>query len=202
MDTVNATIEGTSPLLMANGQMADPMNVWARELKKITAKSKKTDEDYKQMAYIQFMGHAYHDKEIGPFVPGDNIAVMVRDGGKVKKRGAAVQRGVECLNFRCPLVYEGPRDLEDMWDIGAFHLTMLAKNGSTGARVLCTRPQFKKWKVSFSLFYEPRVINLDDLRQCVEDAGIVAGVGAYRPGCPHGGRYGRFKLIGWEASNG
>jgi hypothetical protein len=202
MDVVKVTIKGTSPLLMHNGQMADPLNEHAKKLKKVTAKRSKTDEDYWEMAQIEFIGGLYYDKKQGVYIPGDNISSMVRDGGKLKKRGAAVQRGVECLEDMCPLTYEGPRTPVALWDIEDFRHTQTIKNGSTGGRTPRTRPKFRDWSLSFTLFYEPGMINLDDLRQCVEDAGVYIGLGDYRPGSPKGGRYGRFKVVGWEATNG
>jgi hypothetical protein len=202
MDTVKVAIEGTSPLLMHNGQLADPLNEWAKKLKKVTAKRQKTDDDYWEMAQIEFMGSLYFDKKDGVYIPGDNISTMIRDGGTLKKRGAMVKRGVECLDVRCPVVYEGPRTMLALWDLTEFRDTRTIKNGSTGGRVPRTRPKFNEWSLGFTLFYEPGMINLADLRQCVEDAGMYVGLGDYRPGSPKGGRYGRFKLTGWEASNG
>lgn len=202
MDMVKAVIKGTSPLLMHNGQMADPLNYWAKELKKVTAKRQKTDEDYNAMARIEFMGGLYFDKKDGVYLPGDNIAAMVRDGGKLKKRGAMVQRGVECIDLRCAVVYEGPRTMEALWDVGEFRHICTIKNGSTGGRTPRCRPCFNEWGLTFNLFYEPETINLDDLRQCVVDAGMQVGLGDWRPGSPKGGRFGRFKLVTWEATNG
>lgn len=202
MDMVMATIEGIAPLLMHNGQLADPLNKWAKDLKKVTAKRQKTDEDYAAMARIEFMGGLYFDKKDGVYIPGDNIATMVRDGGKLKKRGAMIQRGVECPDLRCPLVYNGPRTMDALWDVEEFRDIRTIKNGSTGGRTPRCRPRFNEWVLTFSLFYEPETINLDDLRQCVVDAGTAVGLGDYRPGSPKGGRFGRFKLIKWEATNG
>lgn len=201
MDMVRVTIEGTSPLLMHNGQLADPLNEWSKKLKKYTAKRQKTDDDYNEMARIEFMGGLYYDEKDGVYIPGDNIATMVRDGGKLKKRGATVQRGVECLDLRCPLIYEGPRTREGLWDL-KFRDIRTIKNGPTGGRTPRCRPYFSQWSVSFQLWYDPAVINLEDLRQCVVDAGTAVGLGDYRPGSPKGGRYGRFKLTTWETANG
>lgn len=201
MDIVSVMIEGASPLLMHNGQLADPLNEWAKKLKKVTAKRQKTDEDYNEMARLEFLGGLYYDKKDGVYIPGDNIATMVRDGGKLKKRGASVQRGVECLDIHCPLNYQGPRLPDQLWDVREFRDIRTIKNGSTGGRTPRCRPRFNEWSVSFQLFYDPAVINLDDLRQCIVDAGTAVGLGDYRPGSPKGGRYGRFKLVKWEATS-
>ena len=203
MDIIKATIEGTSPLLLHNARLANPLDECAKLLKKVTSKRNKTDEDYHEMARLEFLGGLYYDKKSGVYIPGDNIAAMVRDGGKLKKRGASVQRGVECLDFLCPLIYDGPRTPEGMWDLrDTFADVRTIKNGSTGGRTPRCRPKFDPWSVTFRLFYDSSMINLDDLRQCLIDAGTAVGLGDYRPGSPKGGRFGRFKLTAWEASNG
>lgn len=202
MDVVNVKIEGTTPLLMHNGQLADPLNDWSRKLKGVTSKRQKTDDDYMEMAKIEFMGSLYFDKKDGVYMPGDNIATMVRDGGTLKKRGRMVQRGADCPELRIPLIYNGPRTMDALWDVTDFRDIRTIKNGSTGGRTPRCRPVFKEWALAFQLWYEPEMINLADLRQCVEDAGMYVGLGDYRPGSPKGGRFGRFKLIGWEAVNG
>jgi len=38
-------IKGVSPLIMHNGELVDPENKWAKLIKEITPKKKKTEED-------------------------------------------------------------------------------------------------------------------------------------------------------------
>ena len=149
----------------------DPLDDVTRALAAVTKKRMKTEADHREIARIEFMGGLYYNKANGVHIPGDNIATMVRDGGKLKKRGAAVQRAVECMDFACPLIYEGPRTPEALWDSGEYADIRTIKNGSTGGRTPRCRPRFSNWSVSFRLFYDPAMINLEDLRQCLVDAG-------------------------------
>lgn len=202
VDFVKATIQGTSPLLVHNGQMANPLNEFAKCLKAITSKRIKTDQDYEEIAHIEFLGSLYHDSKEGMYLPGDNISAMVRDGARLKRRGAMVQRGVECMDLYCSLAYLGPRTPEALWDVEGFRLMAMIKNGSTGGKTARCRPIFRDWALTFQLFYQPDMINLADLRTCIDDAGLYIGLGDWRPGSPKGGRYGRFKVTAWEATNG
>ena len=55
MNTLQLTIKGVSPLLLHNGQTANPLNKYARQLKAVSGKRNKTDEDFEAMAKIEFL---------------------------------------------------------------------------------------------------------------------------------------------------
>ena len=57
-----------------------------------------------------------------------------------------------------------------------------------------TRPAFKKgWQVDFTLVSQvPEHITPDFLRKLVDNAGMLIGLGDFRP------TYGRFKVVNWE----
>lgn len=199
MNTVKATITGTSPLIMHNGRMANPLDKHAIRLREFTSIRKKTDQDYMNLLEVEFMGSLYYDKSVGVYIPGDNIEAMVRDGAKLKKRGASVQRGVSCVEDRIAFTYSGPRDPQTLWDTEDFRDIRNVKNGSTGGKTLRCRPIFREWSLTFTLAYESEQINERDLLQCLADAGQYIGLGDYRPGSPKGGRYGRFEVSKWES---
>jgi hypothetical protein len=45
---LSLTIVGTAPLLMHNGQTADPLNKYAKMLKSVSGKRKKTEADHRK----------------------------------------------------------------------------------------------------------------------------------------------------------
>ena len=57
-----------------------------------------------------------------------------------------------------------------------------------------TRPAFKKgWQVDFSLIsLVPDLVTPDFLRKLVDNAGLLIGLGDFRP------TYGRFRVVHWE----
>lgn len=193
MDTIGVTIEGTVPLLMHNPRLANPLDPFAIELKKLTSKRQKTEDDHAAIARVEFMGSLYYDKAAGVYLPGENIEACIRDGAKIKKRGVKVKRGVMCQEYRVSIVYEGPRTPEQLWDMSEFRDIRGVKTQT--ARVMRCRPIFHRWRATFTLTFQPDIIDADEVRQSLEDAGQQAALGDYRP------RYGRFKVETWKAAN-
>ena len=49
------TIRGIAPLLMHNGQLANPLNPLAKEMKKVTSVRTKTDEHHLELQRLEFL---------------------------------------------------------------------------------------------------------------------------------------------------
>ena len=58
--TLRYQLTSSSDMLLHNGQMANPLNKWAKLMKQISSKRAKTDADYEEMARIEFLGIAVH----------------------------------------------------------------------------------------------------------------------------------------------
>jgi len=70
---LNVEIKGVSPLLLHNGQLADPLNQYTRALKQQTSKRKKTDVDLMEIRRLEWEGGFYRDDQDRPCIPGENI---------------------------------------------------------------------------------------------------------------------------------
>lgn len=70
-------VEGIAPLLMHNGQLADPLCRWTQEMKVITSKRKKTEDDFERLAQLEWMGGLYLDDKGAPAIPGELIEAML-----------------------------------------------------------------------------------------------------------------------------
>ena len=103
------TLTGTAPLLMHNSRLSNPLDPATKALKKVTGKRNKTDDDHEQVARLEFAGGLYLDPDVGPFIPGENIARALVDGAKLTKMGVKVTRGVFISTDVNPLSYNGPR---------------------------------------------------------------------------------------------
>ena len=57
-------VKGTSPLLMHNPRMVDPEFDLNRQIKALTAKRKKTDEDLKNIEALEWHGGLYEDNGV------------------------------------------------------------------------------------------------------------------------------------------
>jgi hypothetical protein len=166
--------------------LANPLDEKAREMKAISGKRKKTDDDFAEMARIEFEGGLYHDKVIGPYIPGANIEKSLVEGGRITKEGKQVERGLFVLDNDVPLIYSGPRDVTGLWADPRFRSTMAVKVGQ--ARVMRTRPMFSEWSADADAEVDPGLLNLDALQAIADKAGAMVGIGDYRP------RYGRFTV--------
>ena len=184
---VRLSLTGTAPLIVHNSRLANPLDPIVREIKAISGKRKKTDDDHLQMARLEFEGGLYISKDVGPHMPGANIEKCIVEGGRVTKQGKQIERGLFIVDDEVPLVYSGPRDVAKMWATEDFHSIMSVK--VVTARVQRCRPIFRSWALDVDAEVDPGLLNLDTLRAIVTDAGSMVGLGDYRP------RYGRFSAV-------
>ena len=196
MKSITVTLNGATALMMHNDQLANPMNEYTRRLKEITSKRTKTDEDHEAIRRIEFEGGLYYDRNIGVYIPGRNLFRCLIDAATLTKAGTKVKRGVVIQEEYVPLAYEGPRTPAELYRADIYVDTRTA--GNKGSRIVRTRPVFPPpWSVTFTLFYVPEVLNPQELKSAWESAGMMIGLGDYRPG-KSGGSYGRFELAGWK----
>lgn len=181
---LRTTIRGVCPLILHNGQLADPQNEWSREMASFTSKKKKLDSDRDEIGRIEFMGSLYVGDDGAPCLPGENFESMLQAEGARNKIKRQVQCGVICDgNFK--LVYDGPQDAEGLWskrDDFAFRKAARNQRG----RVIRVRPIFRAWSVTFDLEVFQEEINKTQVADLIKAAGRHTGLGDWRP------KFGRF----------
>lgn len=180
------TLTGTAPLLMHNAQLADPLNPVSKEIKKITGKRKKTDDDYEEIARLEHAGGLYVDPDIGPYIPGQNVERALVDAAKLTKMGTTLKRAMFITTDVNPLGYDGPRDPDGLWKDGRFTHTASIRVGATGGRTMRTRPQFTTWRMDCEGVLDTSLVDLTQLQDIATTAGNMIGLGDWRP------RFGRF----------
>ena len=186
LETVAVRIVGISPIIPHNGQLADPMNKFVRSIKEITAKGKKkTDADMEAMARLEFMGGLYVDEDGHPAIPGECIEGMIRDGAKKSRAGKDAICGI-ISDGVWPIIYDGPKDLEKLWQDERFRDYRGVKVGQ--ARVMRMRPKFPDWSLDFQVTYQDDVVNRTALEKWLRDAGQLVGLCDFRP------KFGRFEV--------
>ncbi|SRR5712691_664368 len=182
---VHVNAIGTRPLLMHNVQLASPLNKYAKQIKEISSKRTKTEDDRIAMAEVEFRGSLYFDNELGPYIPGTMIFANMIEGGKISKSGKKVERGVDVVELVNPLLYDGPRDMSSLWSDPNFVDMRSVRVGTS--RVDRTRPIFYDWQVDFDLLVDPEILSEDEIRRILSDSGTLSGFGDYRK------MYGRYK---------
>lgn len=188
---IRIMMTGTSTLLMHNQRLADPLDPFAKALKGVSGKRKKTDEDHEEMARIEFEGGLYFDPDLGPYVPGINVHRSLVEGARITKRGKDVERALLVLDDVCPLAYRGPRDVGGLYADKSHVSRRSVKVGQS--RIPRTRPAFSEWALECDAELDLGLLDFDDVRVIAETAGSLAGLGDYRPSSPHGGSFGRYQ---------
>lgn len=182
-------LSSSAPLILHNGQMADPLNKWSKSLKQISGKRKKTDADFEEMARIEFLASLYMDKD-GPVLPAMVIDALVVNSAKKSRDGQVAKSGVFCLEH-ARLDYDGPRTAEELWADERFRFSALVRVGT--ARISRMRPIFRDWSVIIKLHIEDTLVNPQRVFEWLTTGGTQVGLCDWRP------QYGRFTVEKFES---
>ena len=184
-------ITGIAPLIVHNGLLADPGYIFAKELKKISGKRKKTDADHEAMARIEWRGGLYVN-ESKLIVPSDCLEASLVGAAKLSRLGKDAARG---LFVEDHLVIEGDgvpefvdeTVLDEMYESGKFTFRKGVRVGT--AKVIRTRPIFGTgWFARATIVFNDTVFNKQQIEDLAEAAGSQIGLCEWRP------RYGRFAV--------
>jgi hypothetical protein len=175
MKEIMVEIEGTTALLMNRFP----------EVEIRTPKAKRTDEQYDIQKDVERA--LYKDDEIGCFVPNSWIEACLRETAKTFKaaRGKGTLKKIVLASvFIEPERIALNKKTYDEMDIRP---VVIMKN-----RIVRGRPRFNHWNLQFTLTYDENRIDYQTLRQLVGEAGVINGIGDYRP------RFGRFHIVRFD----
>jgi hypothetical protein len=181
-------MQGVSPLLCHNGQTADPRNTYAKAMKAVSSKRKKTDADFDELARLEWLAGIYRSAD-DLVIPDYVIESAMIAGAKKSKRGPQAKCGL-FFTEHALLEFDGKPDainddtLAGMFESGQFTHTIGVRVGM--AKVMRTRPIFRNWSCIAMAQYDPDVLNLRDIEEIAADAGKLVGIGDWRP------KHGRF----------
>ncbi len=183
--TANYRLIGVSPLIFHNGQLANPLNNFSKEIKKISGKRNKTEADYEYMAKLEFLGGLYLNEKKEPIVPSEGIEAMIVAGAKKSKEGQVAKAAIY-VPEHATLNYKGPKKAEKLWEDENFILMVGVKVQKN--RIMRTRPIFKNWSFNTSVNYNIEMCNEDQIFNWLSVAGTQCGSFDWRP------KYGRFEV--------
>jgi hypothetical protein len=83
-------------------------------------------------------------------------------------------------------------ELSGEWHVDSRAVVIPATRG----RILRHRPMFNEWSVTFDLQINTDLIDERMVREIVNNAGALVGIGDFRPAKK--GPYGRFSIASWE----
>ena len=174
---MTTVLTGTSPLVMHNPQLADPDNKWSKAIAPIAKKRTKTDEDRWTIYKLKFLGGLYIGQG-GVVVPAPNIHKCFRDAAVLRKLGSTVDRAIVPLSPEFPLEYDGPRDPEELWQQPKHrYLTTIVVRRN---RIPHMRPWFPSWQLTAEWELVTEQMDMDDLTEVVQTAGLLIGLGDAR----------------------
>lgn len=186
METLTLRITGTSPLMMHSDKLANPLHPLTKAHKELTGKRKKTDEDHIAIARSEFLAGAYWDERVGFYIPGQNFDATFWAGAKLQKLGVHWKRGALVITDKAKLIFDGPSTPEQLWEDQRFVDCRGVKVGQ--AKLMRYRPIFLDWAAELDVAVNVDVLDIEEAKKAIEDAGKLIGVCEYRP------RFGRFEV--------
>lgn len=185
MRTIACTWKGITPLIMHSCRGVNPLDPISIELKKYTAKRKKTDEDLVKISDLEWKSGLYYDDSVGLYIPCDNIVKTVQEGAQARKRGKDIQKAFDVLDMMIPLDIGESLTLDDMMKDYRFRDVRAMRVMS--AKVNRTRPRFTNWRVTFKAQYDETILDIETIANAMDYAGSYIGICDSRTR-----KYGRF----------
>jgi hypothetical protein len=178
-------IRGVSPLVMHNGQLADPLNKHSKEMRKISGKTKKTEADFEQLAKLESFGSLYLHNG-APCIPGEVLEAGFIEASRKNRRGQQAKAGIVSDGF-WPLEFGGPKSPDDLWLDEKYRLSAGVRIKQN--RIIRTRPIFREWESTVSLDFLPDQLDKAEVVETMGILGRTIGLGDWRP------RFGRFEVV-------
>jgi hypothetical protein len=171
--TITFHVRSITHMLMHNGRLADPMDEYSKKIKEITSKRKKTDEDFAEIADLEWQGSLYTDGKKVIVTRKSLIGAYVEAGRKLR-RGTDV-RAALWSERDWILVHPGAhRPLEDLMRDRAFR--DMGRVGVNGSTVMRCRPRFDPWELKYDIKYFRSIFNARDICQITDVLGRYVGL--------------------------
>lgn len=201
-------LTGTAPLLCSNNCTIDQLGLPADVLgwyHKIPPKKRELRVE-RSMRNFHWLFSGYWDNEgtiqhpsetdgfdvfegfSGPILPAANLQRCLRDAATAWKLGKDVSRSTIVENDS-PILYDGPREARAMLKDGRFYSCRPNGRGNMAIRMV-----LPSWSARFRVLINDEIMGDRDFAKILDRAGVAEGLGAWRPGSPKGGRFGRFQV--------
>lgn len=184
MKKIRCEFHGISPIILHSCQCVNPLHPLSREIKKITSKRNKTEEDLLKLSDLEWESGLYWNDEVGVYIPAENIEATIREAAKSKKLGKHFQKGFMVNEMMIPLDIGEELTKDEMCADVRFRDVRPMKVQQS--RVIRTRPRFNMWNISFTAAYDEKILDFNDVANAIEYAGQYVGLCDSRP------KYGKF----------
>lgn len=173
-------LTGTRPMLQHNGRMANPIDPFTRQLKALTGKRTKTDEDLVSIMRVEARGACWETVDGLLGIPNAAIWRCLYDAAKAFKRGEDIKRALNFEDLTVPVLIGESAVTCDEWVSTMEHIDYRPVK-LMGRKTMRARPLLREWQSVhvFELFTD--VIDARDLVPIIERAGRLVGLGDWRP---------------------
>jgi hypothetical protein len=186
-NSITFTIEGIAPLLMHNGQLANPLNPLVKQMKALTGQRKKTDEVHAELSRLEFKAGLYVSPAGVVEITSEVIESCLIEGAKKSKLGKQFKSAIAVME-NAPLDYGEKLTVDQLWERNEEFADVRGVKVGT-SRVMRTRPIFRNWRLEFEVSYNADLVNPEQIQLAVSDAGTQVGLCDYRP------KFGRFQIV-------
>jgi hypothetical protein len=186
MKSIAIRITGKAPFLMHSDRFANPLDPLAKAHKELTGKRKKTDDDHVAIARSEFIGGCYWNKQSGFFLPAQNLDACLINAAKLQKLGVKFKQGVQVVEDELTFIGYENKNPDQLWENPDYIDCRGVKVGT--AKIMRYRPIFRRWSMNATIAVNEEVVNINEVKKAVTDAGALIGLGDYRP------RFGRFTV--------
>lgn len=182
---MHVAIQAINPLLQNNPQTVDRFNPYTKQMAKINAKkTRRTDEDYRDLQNLEVRAKIFWDDDIGIYVPSSWLmaAIAATSFKKAKVSKADVRGSVFATEDKIPLKYRDQDKVKTPDDIVGnpdFRINLTLKQGQV--RVVKAAPIFHQWSFKTAIEFDDNLIDADSLSDIIKHAAMYGGFGDFRP---------------------
>lgn len=157
---------------------------WEKKRGVIIERPEVSQEDSHRAEY-----HCYRNAEGKCYIPSDQIKRALINAGTFMKSKVGVRtKSMKSIVAAC-FIPEPEQILIPNYDTIDKRSTV---NKNIKARVICVRPKWTSWEVSFTLQVLENTITKETVEELIKYAGFYVGIGSYRP--TNNGHFGRFEI--------
>lgn len=177
---LSVQLYGTSPLVMHNIRLANPQDEHSKAIKQLTKKKAKTEDDAAEIERLEWYGGLYYEKQFGGvYVPTWNILRCFEEAAKVSRDGKTVMRSVVVTDMTAPISYDGPSDIDALWEDKRFRWSTVI-GIQKQSKLVRMRPIFRDWSCEIQVEVLTDMLDRDQFERIVQRAGLIEGLGDAR----------------------
>lgn len=189
MKRYHIKIEGITPYMQM--KMDDKsLEEWEKNRNLIIERNDISKDDLSRALF-----HAYYDTD-GFYIPSEHIRGGLIDAGNLVKAKVG-NRTKSMKNIVAGMFFVEPEKIRITNDFVIDKRS--AVNQKIKARIICIRPRWNQWTVTFTLVVDNDTITDATIKQILEYAGQYCGIGSFRP--TKNGMFGRFKIVSFEKAD-